>query len=89
MELAKLPVAEGASFDSHAEEHNPLCLEDTRVDLLHEITKWAEDPGAKAMYVLVKWYGWDRKIDSFMNLGAPVLRKGHSCCQLLFQKRRK
>jgi hypothetical protein len=27
--LDTLPMAEGASFDSHAEEHNPTCLKDT------------------------------------------------------------
>ncbi|KAH6988769.1 vegetative incompatibility protein HET-E-1, partial [Ilyonectria sp. MPI-CAGE-AT-0026] len=32
--LDRLPVAEGASYDSHAEEHNQTCLQNTRVDLL-------------------------------------------------------
>ncbi|KAI0976336.1 vegetative incompatibility protein HET-E-1 [Xylaria arbuscula] len=50
--LTKLPVAEGASFDSHAEEHNPICLPNTRVDLLHEITEWAENHDSKAVYWL-------------------------------------
>jgi hypothetical protein len=35
----KLPVAEGANFDSHAEKYNPTCLPDTRVDLLNTITE--------------------------------------------------
>ncbi|KAI1176475.1 vegetative incompatibility protein HET-E-1 [Nemania sp. FL0916] len=50
--LARLPVASGASFDSRAEEHNPVCLENTRTDLLREITEWAEDHNAKAVYWL-------------------------------------
>jgi predicted alpha/beta-fold hydrolase len=50
--LDKLPVAEGASFDSHAEEHNPICLPDTRVNLLNTITKWAKNSNAKAVYWL-------------------------------------
>ncbi|KAI1306571.1 vegetative incompatibility protein HET-E-1 [Xylaria venustula] len=50
--LTKLPVAEGASFDSHAEEHNPACLPNTRVDLLREITEWAENHDSKAVYWL-------------------------------------
>ncbi|KAH7120709.1 vegetative incompatibility protein HET-E-1 [Dactylonectria macrodidyma] len=29
--LDRLPIAEGAFFDSHAEEHNPTCLPNTRV----------------------------------------------------------
>ncbi|KAH7231005.1 hypothetical protein BKA59DRAFT_428598, partial [Fusarium tricinctum] len=32
--LNMLPVAEGASFDSYAEEHNPTCLPNTRQELL-------------------------------------------------------
>ncbi|KAI1325837.1 vegetative incompatibility protein HET-E-1 [Xylariaceae sp. FL0255] len=50
--LDKLPVAAGAAFDSHAEEHNPTCLPDTRVDLLHEISTWIQDPTAKAIFWL-------------------------------------
>ena len=42
----------GADFNSHAEEHNPTCLPDTRVDLLHDINKWIEDPNAKAVFWL-------------------------------------
>ncbi|KAI0192760.1 hypothetical protein EV127DRAFT_386433, partial [Xylaria flabelliformis] len=50
--LSRLPEAAGAAFDSHAEEHNSTCLPDTRVDLLHEIDKWVEDPDAKAVFWL-------------------------------------
>jgi hypothetical protein len=48
----RLPTAHGASFDSQDEEHNTLCLANTRVDLLHEITEWAQDPASKAVYWL-------------------------------------
>ncbi|RYP58063.1 hypothetical protein DL770_010515 [Monosporascus sp. CRB-9-2] len=50
--LDKLPVAEGATFDSHAEEHNPTCQRDTRVDLLREISRWADNPRAEAVFWL-------------------------------------
>ncbi|KAH8201323.1 hypothetical protein TruAng_004491 [Truncatella angustata] len=50
--LAKLPIAEGASFDSHAEEHNPYCLPDTRIEVLGEIFRWAQDPHSKTVYWL-------------------------------------
>ncbi|KAK8013501.1 hypothetical protein PG991_009094 [Apiospora marii] len=50
--LDKLPIAQGASFDSHAEEHNPTCLRDTRVDLLRDIHRWVQDPNAEAMFWL-------------------------------------
>ncbi|KAF2825012.1 vegetative incompatibility protein HET-E-1 [Ophiobolus disseminans] len=41
LDLAKLPVAIGASFNSHSEEHNARCLPNTRTELLDEITTWA------------------------------------------------
>ncbi|KAI0190539.1 hypothetical protein F4808DRAFT_453853 [Astrocystis sublimbata] len=40
--INKLPIATGATFDSHAEEHNRICLPNTRV----------EDPDAKAVFWL-------------------------------------
>ncbi|RYP78020.1 hypothetical protein DL770_006952 [Monosporascus sp. CRB-9-2] len=50
--LNELKVAEGAAFDSHAEEHNPTCHPDTRVDLLREISKWVQNPQAEAIFWL-------------------------------------
>lgn len=50
--LDRLPFAEGASFDSHAEEHNRTCLPETRVDLFREISEWAEDPRAEPIFWL-------------------------------------
>ncbi|ORY72165.1 uncharacterized protein BCR38DRAFT_360285 [Pseudomassariella vexata] len=50
--LNKIPAIVGAAFDSHAEEHNSTCLQDTRVDLLRQISEWAHDPGARAVYWL-------------------------------------
>jgi hypothetical protein len=52
IDLARLPVAEGASFDSHMEEHNARCLENTRVELLRHITEWAEDKTGKPIFWL-------------------------------------
>ncbi|KAG5746088.1 hypothetical protein H9Q70_011222 [Fusarium xylarioides] len=45
--LNQLPVAQGASFDSKAEEHNPICLPDTREELLKDIDRWIDDPKSK------------------------------------------
>ncbi|KAJ4194598.1 hypothetical protein NW759_016499 [Fusarium solani] len=50
--LDRLPIAEGASFDSHAEEHNSTCLPDTRVDLLEDVSRWIGDPNSKTIYWL-------------------------------------
>ncbi|KAH7187155.1 hypothetical protein DER44DRAFT_176620 [Fusarium oxysporum] len=50
--LDTLPMAEGASFDSHAEEHNPICLPNTRQELLDNIDHWIDDPNSKTVYWL-------------------------------------
>ncbi|KAH7186340.1 hypothetical protein DER44DRAFT_802859 [Fusarium oxysporum] len=50
--LDTLPIAEGASFDSHAEEHNPTCLPNTREELLREIDSWIDDPKSKTIFWL-------------------------------------
>ncbi|CAH0023605.1 unnamed protein product [Clonostachys rhizophaga] len=41
--LTQLPVAEGACFGSHTEDHELTCLPNTRVDLLRQIQDWVKD----------------------------------------------
>ncbi|EMT63116.1 Vegetative incompatibility protein HET-E-1 [Fusarium odoratissimum] len=41
--IDQLPYVSDAVWDSHAEEHNATCLENTRKDILREIKDWAED----------------------------------------------
>ncbi|KAF3220257.1 hypothetical protein TWF679_009636 [Orbilia oligospora] len=43
-----LPTAEGAAFGSYADQHEPECLEGTRVDLLSTIKQWINSPQEKA-----------------------------------------
>ncbi|KAL8353836.1 hypothetical protein RB601_003595 [Gaeumannomyces tritici] len=50
--ISKLPVAKGAAFDAQANEHDPSCHPDTRVDLLADIYKWFEDPNGKCIFWL-------------------------------------
>jgi hypothetical protein len=52
VDLAKLLVAEGASYDSHADEHLSRCLADTRTELQQQITEWAKDAKAKPIFWL-------------------------------------
>ncbi|KAH0542416.1 hypothetical protein FGG08_003171 [Glutinoglossum americanum] len=52
IDLAKLPIANGASFDSHREEYNARCLANTRVELRRQITEWAEDSNGKLIFWL-------------------------------------
>ena len=40
--LAKLPVAEGAPFDSKLQQHEPQCLAKTREQLLNQIDWWCQ-----------------------------------------------
>ncbi|GAW18493.1 hypothetical protein ANO14919_079690 [Xylariales sp. No.14919] len=47
-----IPVAEGATFDSRAEEHSARCYPETRVDLLSNIASWAVDPDGKPIFWL-------------------------------------
>ena len=52
IDFAKLPVARGASFDSHIEEHNARCLANTRVELQRQIKEWANDRNGKPIFWL-------------------------------------
>jgi hypothetical protein len=52
LDLAKLPVATGASFNSHNEEHNARCLPNTRTELLDEITIRANNKDGKSIFWL-------------------------------------
>jgi WD40 repeat protein len=48
----RLRTAEGAAYDSHANEYEALCHPKTRVDLLAQIYKWADDPDSECIYWL-------------------------------------
>ncbi|KAI0184803.1 putative wd40 protein [Xylaria flabelliformis] len=50
--LNLLPIAHGATFDSHSEEYNRLCLPDTRVELLQTIFRWVDDQEREAVFWL-------------------------------------
>ncbi|GAB1318169.1 Vegetative incompatibility protein HET-E-1 [Madurella fahalii] len=50
--LSKLPIANDAAFDSHADEHDARCHPGTRVDLLKDIKGWAEDPLGECIFWL-------------------------------------
>ncbi|RKK77386.1 Vegetative incompatibility protein HET-E-1 [Fusarium oxysporum] len=52
MVFDRLRTAEGAAYDSHANEHEARCHPQTRVDLLAQIYKWAGDPDSECIYWL-------------------------------------
>ncbi|KAI3579547.1 WD domain protein [Fusarium oxysporum f. sp. albedinis] len=50
--IDRLPYVKEATFDSHNEDQNPTCLENTRVDLLAQISAWVEDADSKTVFWL-------------------------------------
>ncbi|KAL8823663.1 MAG: hypothetical protein Q9191_005655 [Dirinaria sp. TL-2023a] len=56
IDLDKLPYAKGAMYNSYGDDH-VTCHPDTRVDLLHEIYDWAQDPHSKIIFWLSGWAG--------------------------------
>jgi hypothetical protein len=50
--LDKLPCADVAAFDSHAEGDGPTCHPDTRGQLLSQIYEWADGPATEAIFWL-------------------------------------
>lgn len=50
--LSKFPAVQGAAFDDHANEHEPRCYPGTRVKILWEIGKWAQEPDRRRIYWL-------------------------------------
>ncbi|KAF5852326.1 hypothetical protein GGP41_007754 [Bipolaris sorokiniana] len=50
--LDRLPRAEDAPFNSYAKQHEPICLPNTRVDLLQEIYSWADGQDERCIFWL-------------------------------------
>jgi hypothetical protein len=52
LDLTKLPIAAGASYNSHANEHNAQCLPHTRTELLKTIAEWANNKASEPIFWL-------------------------------------
>ncbi|KAJ5816310.1 NACHT and WD40 domain protein [Penicillium robsamsonii] len=50
--LDMLPIADGAVFDSYANQHQDKCLPGTRSELLNEIAQWAMSSEGKCIFWL-------------------------------------
>ncbi|KAI1332917.1 vegetative incompatibility protein HET-E-1 [Xylariaceae sp. FL0255] len=50
--LEKLPIAQNALFDSQEEDRNALCHEGTRVQLLRDISAWAQTSDSEHLFWL-------------------------------------
>jgi hypothetical protein len=51
IDLQELSIAKGAAFDSY-ENQDELCLDGTRVELLHDIEEWATSQAGKCIFWL-------------------------------------
>ena len=83
--LDRLPVAMGASFDSHAQEHNPTCLSNTRVELLRQISDWANDPGTESIFWLQGMAGTGKSTIS-RTVAQSFADKGHLGASFFFKR---
>jgi hypothetical protein len=50
--LGRPPFATDAPFNSFSKQHAPICLPDTRVDLLREIFDWADGQDERCIFWL-------------------------------------
>lgn len=50
IDLANLPIAEGASFGSYTDQHEEECLPGTRIELLREVEEWTISPNGKCIF---------------------------------------
>lgn len=49
--LSQLPVSAEARYDSYIEGSSPLCLKDTRIEVLTEIIHWIDGDGARVFWL--------------------------------------
>ena len=85
LDLATLPVAIGASFNSHNEEHNARCLPNTRTKLLDDITTWAQNKDSKPIFWLSGMAGTGRSTIA-RTVAQSFASRGRLGASLFFKK---
>ena len=50
--ISKLPHAAQAAFNSSDNQHNPLCLQNTRIDVRNQIRAWADGDNERCIFWL-------------------------------------
>ncbi|CAH0019647.1 unnamed protein product [Clonostachys rhizophaga] len=83
--LRSLPVAEGASYDSRADQHHSTCLPNTRVDLLRQIREWAFDPQTKPIFWLNGMAGTGKSTIS-RTIAKDFAQSGHLGASFFFKR---
>ncbi|KAF2030377.1 vegetative incompatibility protein HET-E-1, partial [Setomelanomma holmii] len=77
LDLAGLPIAQGACYNSRDEEHNARCLPNTRTKLLDDITTWAQNKDSKPIFWLTGMAGTGKS-----TIARTVAQSFASCGQL-------
>jgi hypothetical protein len=75
--MARLPIAQGACYNSQNEEHNARCLPNTRTELLDDITTWAQNKDGKPIFWLSGMAGTGKS-----TIARTVAQSFASCGQL-------
>ncbi|KAG7429149.1 Vegetative incompatibility protein HET-E-1 [Fusarium oxysporum f. sp. raphani] len=83
--LSRLQIAAGASFDSQAEEHNPTCLPNTRVDLLNQISEWVKDSKSQKLFWLNGMAGTGKSTVA-RTLAQSFSQSGHLGASFFFKR---
>ncbi|KAJ6779586.1 hypothetical protein PWT90_04750 [Aphanocladium album] len=78
-------VAAGACFDSAAEQHNPRCLPNTRVDLLQRVTEWTVNSNSEAIFWLNGMAGTGKSTIS-RTVAESVARDGQLGASFFFKR---
>ncbi|KAK7985500.1 hypothetical protein PG988_003122 [Apiospora saccharicola] len=55
--LESLPTAANAPFNAYQRQHDPICLPNTRTDLLRDIYNWVERQDDRCIFWLKGWAG--------------------------------
>jgi hypothetical protein len=85
IDLAKLRPAEGAAFDSHLDGLNARCHPETRIDLLRQITEWAQDPQGRNIFWLNGMAGTGKSTIS-RSAAEAFARKGQLGASFFFKR---
>ncbi|OJD11510.1 hypothetical protein AJ78_07735 [Emergomyces pasteurianus Ep9510] len=83
--LSHLPSAEGASFDSHANESDPKCHPGTRTDILQQILSWAEDKQSQTIFSL-NWMAGTGKSTISRTVAKTLSDKGRLGASFFFKR---
>ncbi|KAM5345913.1 hypothetical protein ACJ41O_011774 [Fusarium nematophilum] len=83
--LEMLPNVVGAAYDSHAEEHNSTCLEDTRIELLQQIDGWVNDTRAQTIFWLNGMAGTGKSTIS-RTIATASAKRGHLGASFFFKR---